>query len=53
MAGGRYALTLFDEKHNNPAVTRDNSAQEWMERDGGDLVMELRPQSLVLIESVR
>jgi hypothetical protein len=51
-AGRSFELTLFDEGHNNPAVSGDTTLRPWMERDAGDLVMELRPGSLVIMETV-
>jgi hypothetical protein len=51
-AGGEFNLTLFDEDHNNPAVSGDATLRPWMARDAGDLVLDLKPGSLVIMETV-
>jgi phage tail protein X len=51
-AGAEFNLTLFDEEHNNPAVSGDATLRPWMLRDAGDLVLDLKPGSLVIMETV-
>ncbi len=50
-AGRSFSLTLFDEAHNNPALSGDATLRPWMVRDAGDLVLELKPNSLALMET--
>ncbi len=46
-----FTLTLFDATHNNPARSGDATLRPWLERNAGDLVVELQPSSLVLLDS--
>lgn len=46
-----FDLTLFDKTHNNPARSGDPTLQTWAQRNAGDLLMELQPNSLVLLAS--
>jgi hypothetical protein len=46
-----FTLTLFDAGHNNPAVSGDATLRPWLKRNAGDLVVELAPNSLLLVES--
>jgi Glycosyl hydrolases family 39 len=46
-----FDLTLFDAEHNNPAQSGDATLKSWMERNAGDLLVELKPNSLVIATS--
>jgi len=46
-----YSITLFDEIHNNPAGTSNTATKPWLHRSGGDLVMDIKPFSLLLLTS--
>jgi hypothetical protein len=46
-----FDLTLFDAEHNNPAQSGDTTLKPWMERNAGDLLLDLKPNSLVIITS--
>jgi Glycosyl hydrolases family 39 len=46
-----FDLTLFDETHNNPASMGDPTLGAWQQLNARDLVLELEPNSLVLITS--
>ena len=46
-----FDLTLFDTTHNNPARTGDPTLRHLDQRNGGDLVLDLKPHSLVIITS--
>jgi hypothetical protein len=48
-----FDLTLFDATHNNPAKTGDPSLATWQHLNARDLVLDLQPNSLVLIRSGR
>jgi hypothetical protein len=52
-AGRSFEVTLFDATNNNPAVSGDATLRRWMTRNAGDLRLDLKPDSLVLIESKR
>lgn len=49
--GLKFKLTLFDAAHNNPAKSGDPVLRPWLKRSAGDLVMDLQPNSLVLLDS--
>lgn len=46
-----FTLTLFDARRNNPAKTGDATLRPWLKRNAGDLVVDLAPNSLLLIET--
>lgn len=48
-AGSEFNLTLFDETHNNPARTGDPAVTSLGKFNAGDLVIELKPNSLVIL----
>jgi glycosyl hydrolase family 39 (putative alpha-L-iduronidase) len=48
-ASVQFDLTLFDANHNNPAKTGDSTLKTWLTRDAGDLVLDLKPNSLVIL----
>ncbi|HKP54214.1 MAG TPA: glycosyl hydrolase [Chloroflexia bacterium] len=50
-ADRKFELTLFDATNNNPALSGDATLRRWTTRDAGDLRLDLKPDSLVLIES--
>ncbi len=47
----QFDVTLFDKTHNNPAVSGDPTLEKWLQRNAGDLLFDLQPNSLVLITS--
>jgi hypothetical protein len=48
-ANTNFDLTLFDNTHNNPAKTGDPTLQTWQQLNAGDLVLDLQPNSLVIL----
>jgi hypothetical protein len=50
-ADAEFELTLFDKRNNNPALTGDSSLTTLPPRNAGDLVLELQPNSLVILRS--
>lgn len=46
-----FDITLFDKDHNNPARTGDPQLQVWAQRNAGDLVVPLQPNSLAIFTS--
>jgi hypothetical protein len=46
-----FDLTLFDADHNNPAKSGDSTVKRWLQRNAGDLVLELKQNSLVILTS--
>jgi hypothetical protein len=46
-----YSITLFDDKHNNPARSGDPTVRPWLKRNARDLVLDLTPDCLLLLTS--
>lgn len=46
-----FDLTLFDATHNNPAKTGDSTLRTSQQFNAGDLVLDLQPNSLVLLKT--
>ena len=46
-----FDLTLFDATHNNPAKTGDPTLRTWQQLNARDLVLDLQPNSLVLLKT--
>ena len=46
-----FNLVLFDDTHNNPARTGDPSVSSLGNFNAGDLVVDLKPNSLVILTS--
>ena len=49
--GLEYNVTLFDDAHNNPSKSGDTNLRQSPPRNAGDLVFDLKPNSLVLLTS--
>ncbi|MDQ3706843.1 MAG: glycosyl hydrolase [Chloroflexota bacterium] len=47
-----FDVTLFDRQHNNPARTGDSRLTTLPARNAGDLVLELQPNSLVILRAL-
>jgi hypothetical protein len=50
-AGVDYKITLFDDKHNNPARSGDATVRPWLKRNARDLVLDLTPDCLLIVVS--
>jgi hypothetical protein len=46
-----FDITLFDATHNNPARSGDPAVHTLDRRNAGDLVLEMQPNSLVILAS--
>jgi hypothetical protein len=46
-----FDLALFDATHNNPARTGDPTVRLFDQRNAGDLVLEMKSNSLMIITS--
>ncbi|MDQ6695098.1 MAG: glycosyl hydrolase [Chloroflexota bacterium] len=47
----QFKLVLFDKEHNNPALSGDATLKIWATRDAGDLLLDVQPNSMVLMTS--
>jgi hypothetical protein len=50
-ADAEFDITLFDRHNNNPARSGDSALSLLPSRNAGDLVLELQPRSLVILQS--
>lgn len=51
LAAYKYRVTPFDQQQNNPAITGDATLKLAPDLHGGDLLLNLRPTSLVILEA--
>jgi hypothetical protein len=49
--GTRFDVVLFDKEHNNPARSGKPAIEREPQRDEGDLLFDLKPGSLVMMET--